>query len=366
MTDNHGDYSCEVIQGGDYRILPSKSENDSCGVTSLDLTIIRNHLLGTNCTVMTANWQYIAADANLNGTISTLDMVDIQKIILGQPHTVPSWRFVPTTTYGLMSPPSGCQTSVPSFNPYIDLYDVNSNSLYNDFIGVKMGDVNGSCTNCNGDAFMLNPPAAMIGKEISDGSWEFYTDKLVPGLAVWEVVLNIDDADENEIEITTELSGNINYSIRQDRLMIHYYNLLPGGETVLPGIPFFHVTFKQKGTLLDIDSGLFMGEEYSLTEIADGRLFPSSTGQHSFAQNKQLYPNPAMNGELFFEWTEKTNVPVRLLFYSGYGVLCLEELISQRTNGQCRIDASRLVPGIYFWQAHSATGILQQGKVVIQ
>ena len=50
------------------------------GVSTLDIVFISRHLIGLEC--FTEIWQYLAADVNGDGIVSTLDMVELQKLIL--------------------------------------------------------------------------------------------------------------------------------------------------------------------------------------------------------------------------------------------------------------------------------------------
>ena len=150
VTGSNGKYLCNVPIL-DYRIRPSKNGNLNCGLSEVDLAMIQSHIL--NVTRMKEPWQRIAADVNNSGTISTADLFEIRKIILNlKPNpTVTSWAFVPTDYYFKSLVPS-TSTGVPSFNQYIDWNPAIDPSLspFQGFIGVKKGDVNGSCTDCGG------------------------------------------------------------------------------------------------------------------------------------------------------------------------------------------------------------------------
>lgn len=50
------------------------------GISTLDIVFISRHLIGLEC--FTEIWQYLAADVNGDGTISTLDIIELQKLIL--------------------------------------------------------------------------------------------------------------------------------------------------------------------------------------------------------------------------------------------------------------------------------------------
>lgn len=50
------------------------------GISTLDIVLISRHIIGLEC--FTEIWQYLAADVNGDGVISTFDMTELQKLIL--------------------------------------------------------------------------------------------------------------------------------------------------------------------------------------------------------------------------------------------------------------------------------------------
>ena len=90
------------------------------GVSTYDLVLIQKHILGIS---LLNDYQKLAADANCNGSVSTIDIVDFRRLILQVQDTLmcPAWRF---------------SINHPAFNWSSNFLD----SLQ--IIGVKMGDVN--------------------------------------------------------------------------------------------------------------------------------------------------------------------------------------------------------------------------------
>ncbi|MFT6359737.1 MAG: hypothetical protein ACJAYJ_003970 [Saprospiraceae bacterium] len=85
----------------------------------------------------------IAADANNSGTITTLDLVQIRKLILFISDDFAnnsSWRFV-DADYNF---PNATNPWAEAFPEVISLNDVSAADLNNNFVAVKIGDVNGS------------------------------------------------------------------------------------------------------------------------------------------------------------------------------------------------------------------------------
>ena len=143
VTGTDGAFSFTNLPvGGDYSLTPYLNANPLNGVTTFDLIKISQHVL--NVQLLDSPYKMIAADANRSNTITTLDMIQIRKLILNIITEFPdntSWRFV-EQDYGF--PDMG--------NPWLEEFPelINVNNLPEaglpdaDFVGVKIGDVNGS------------------------------------------------------------------------------------------------------------------------------------------------------------------------------------------------------------------------------
>lgn len=133
----------KVPLGGPYRatIRAAKSGQPLDGVTTLDLALINKHILGLD--TFKTFYQVLAADVNGSKTVTTFDVVETRKLILGIYDTfpgVPAW---------LMIRPVANPAILNAFNAVRDTYqvyipevtdDINFSKL--DYIGIKVGDVN--------------------------------------------------------------------------------------------------------------------------------------------------------------------------------------------------------------------------------
>lgn len=123
------------------QLTPRYNDNWLNGVSTLDLALITRHILGLD--TFTTPYQYIAADANRSGTVTTFDVVQLRKIILGIFDTMPgntSWRFIPAA-YTFPDPSKPFSHVFPEI---IALDPAAGDSTGHNFIGIKIGDVNGS------------------------------------------------------------------------------------------------------------------------------------------------------------------------------------------------------------------------------
>lgn len=142
LTENSGQYSFDIpTPGGDFTVSPSKDDNPLNGVTTFDLILISKHVLGV--TPLGSPYKIIAADANRSKTVTTFDIVEIRKLILHVHDVFPnntSWRFV-DKSFQFPNPANPFSEPFPEI---VNVNDLDSDLPTADFVGVKIGDVNGS------------------------------------------------------------------------------------------------------------------------------------------------------------------------------------------------------------------------------
>ncbi|MBL7782694.1 MAG: T9SS type A sorting domain-containing protein [Saprospiraceae bacterium] len=142
ITDDNGAYHfAGVPLLADLTITPTKDDNPLNGVSTYDLVLITKHILGLE--PLTTPYKMIAADANRSGSITTFDIVEFRKLILGIYTDLPnntSWRFV-DKAYTFPTPANPFQ---PQFPENISIDNLFGNMLQNNFEAVKIGDVNGT------------------------------------------------------------------------------------------------------------------------------------------------------------------------------------------------------------------------------
>lgn len=139
-TNSTGSFKFPAMnQGGNYSVVPNKDVNPLNGVSTLDLVLITNHILGKK--PLDTPYKLIAADANNNGNVTTADLAEIRKVIL---HIKPtfsnttSWRFV-EKNYVFPNPANPWSTPFPEV---CNIQNINKDMKV-DFIGIKVGDVSG-------------------------------------------------------------------------------------------------------------------------------------------------------------------------------------------------------------------------------
>ena len=124
-----GDDGCtEIMSGPGAQISPMLLDDQTNGIDDIDLLLIREYILSIK--PFKAE-QLLAADANGNGGVTSLDLVLIQKALLGEYDFAQSWIFM-DSEYDFQD------NEMPTnFDQFITL----GNEANYTFRGIKMGDV---------------------------------------------------------------------------------------------------------------------------------------------------------------------------------------------------------------------------------
>jgi len=140
LTDQSGSFAFrnnDMLQN--YIIQAEKNIDHLNGVSTLDLVLIQQHILGTS--PLQSPYKMIAADVNNDQRVSASDIVELRKMILGDLHEFSnnqSWRFM-----------DAHQNLTSSQDPWPFLEVLTIQNLQKDMtdqnlIGIKIGDVSGN------------------------------------------------------------------------------------------------------------------------------------------------------------------------------------------------------------------------------
>jgi hypothetical protein len=144
MTESAGRYQFEDLQGMTaYLVRPYKNDDTPNGISTLDMIKIQNHLLANH--PITNPYLLIAADVNRSGSVTTLDLIQLRRLILGDISEFAnntSWRFVPADFVF----PNATNPWASPFPESITIGSLEECMFSQNFIGVKIGDINGSAS----------------------------------------------------------------------------------------------------------------------------------------------------------------------------------------------------------------------------
>lgn len=141
-TNEAGQFEADSLPLGATFIVKAKNRSNWLnGVSTFDLVGMRKHILAVK--LLDSPFKIIAGDINRNNSLTTFDLVELRKLILGVYDSLPSndsWRFI-DSSYVFQNPkwPFG-----EPFSEKITLSALQSNAVGQRFVGIKIGDVNGS------------------------------------------------------------------------------------------------------------------------------------------------------------------------------------------------------------------------------
>lgn len=143
-TNEQGQFSIAMPNSDDYTVVPHLDSSPANGLSTFDLVLVSRHIL--QITPLDSPYKLIAADANNSGSITTLDVIQIRRVILNQDPEFPnnlSWRFV-DADYVFPDPAN------PWLEPFPEVFNLNNATPaeYGNihFVAVKIGDVNNSAS----------------------------------------------------------------------------------------------------------------------------------------------------------------------------------------------------------------------------
>jgi len=311
-TDALGHYLFNPVAiNNDYEVSATKEDDYMNGVSTLDLVLIQKHLLDIQ--KLNSPYKAVAADINYSGHISALDLIELRKLILGVYEELPSnesWRFV-----------DEAQTFADVNNPWpvnevISISQFMDDKMDNDFVAVKIGDVNntaetnfdGTTSNRSGDALELNAnyPSVNTGDNVTIEISSSNFDAMIGLQATFNydaAVAEFVSIESGSLEMTT---ANANVS-QEGKIAISWNNITSNTYTsddILFTIVLRAKTNYNVSNLLTISSDVTRAEAYtnSLETINIELRNNGQITEEAFTVN-QNSPNP---------FTDKTSISFNL------------------------------------------------------
>ncbi|NOT38157.1 MAG: T9SS type A sorting domain-containing protein [Saprospiraceae bacterium] len=130
----------DMPRGGRYSLAPSLDVDPLDGVSTYDIVLIQNHILGKKA--FSSPYEYIAADVNNSKSVTSSDISEIRKLILGKQERFTknnSWKFIPEN-FKFSDIENTLNEPIPAQFEIQALMD----NLFVAFKGIKIGDINDS------------------------------------------------------------------------------------------------------------------------------------------------------------------------------------------------------------------------------
>lgn len=367
---------CDLTTAGVYTVTPEKDDNPLNGVTTYDLVLISKHNLGIES--LNSPYKMIAADVNKSGSITTFDIVETRKLILGiytEFPNVTSWRFVDKSF------------SFPNvLNPFQTVFDEDYTltsfpDTEVDFVGIKVGDVNNSvvldCPDC--DAFQRpegSYPLHLSKKRVLRVG-DVYTVAVQAGgdvpLIAWQSAFRFDPV---YLELIGPSLGDVpginadNFNLNQapDGLIraLWYAEVDAWEETAIqPGQSLFNLTFRVKQDLPESESPIRLDEAVMPNQAwtKEGSTLVLQTAVSSSREEEteqpseiplwvRCRPNPSIGAVTFDIITLPQTRRARLYVFDAFGRrVWHRDLGSEMGPVQIAVPEAATWPvGVYHWE----------------
>ena len=230
MTETFdGSYSFDLLESIDYSITPLKDDNHLNGISSIDILFIQKHILGLE--VISSPYMKIAADVNNDCKINGIDIIQLRKLLLGKyindelPNNT-SWRFV-EASYVFEVNDQPCD--------YSEVAEIEnlSDDVVNDFVGVKIGDLNSSAeSNATEEAETRSIDAIQlhVSEMPSKDANYSYVDFTIQEITdLYGFQMNLDLTNSNFVDISSEILGisesNIGISADNKTIFLSFDNV---------------------------------------------------------------------------------------------------------------------------------------------
>ena len=374
-TVSDGTYAfSEIGHGIDYAISAERNDNYLNGVSTLDLVLIQKHILGI--TSLNSAYKLIAADVNDSQSVSAADLVEIRKLILGIYTELPnndSWRFVDASaSFGSDSQPW-------PFEEVITVQNLNHDMMNNNFVGIKVGDVNNSAvSNLNGEIDVDN---RSVGFTFVIKDQSFATGELVDipvmsserfSLNGYQFTMNLQGLEYQGFESGSIELEDANFAIHGDNLATSWHAVDP--VSIDNGELLYTLKFRATngGT---ISNALTLNSEVAIAEVYNSELdvlspdlrFNSEASNENGLFVFQNEPNPfTTETNIRFDLSDESIVNFKLMDISGK-ILFQESVSYAAGNNSYRVDVDNLnTAGMIYYQVSTEKETITKKMLLIK
>ncbi len=358
ITSHDGSYSFRIPSNIVAEVKPEKNVNHANGISTIDLLKIQKHILGIKA--IDSPYKMIAADANDDGKINPIDLVQLRKLLIGKIDELPSnksWRFV-DRAHNFSSVADAIEASYPESVLISTATEVSESP---DFVAVKIGDLNNTVVTSRSTG--RSAPKALIGvedRQLQNGEQYAIPIDLTPlgsmeGLQLQWIV------DASALEIQGISSHGFKLEDQMVNLRPEDVRLSWSAPQAINGAKLILTVRALKETLLstalslgqDLSPEVVISDEDSQTLALKFTRGEPKIGQFVVDQN---VPNP-FEDRTSIQFTLPVQGQVSVMIYDASGRLVSTHRAHYEEGiHQFEIDGRSLPDGFLFYQVQSEYG----------
>jgi len=376
QSNGNGGFEFTMPDGADYTIHPYKNNDPLNGVSTYDLVLISRHILGLN--KFDTPYKYIAADINQSGTVTAFDLVQLRQLILSIIPTFPnntSWRFVDMShEFETMD----AAMELAHQHEETTIRNLSSDRLDMDFLGVKIGDLNGSAVSnrsaaSNGrtkqDYFTLTTDNQLLEKgKIYTVPFYGQGFEQING---YQFALKFPYLKLIHIEGGVAKTEHFGRTLENRGILTTSWHSSLLSHEITSTTPLFILTFQANkagslNELLNITSDHTPAEAYSFSgDFLNVSLAFSEPSPIPF-EVYQNTPNPFNHQtSITFDLPAKGNVVFQLVNSQGQ-IVRKRAAEYQRGLNELSLDTKQLPDGTYYYQLSTPFGVVTKKMVKVQ
>jgi hypothetical protein len=374
VTDDNGDYAFTgLIEGYDYSVTPSMDNEYLNGVSTFDLVLISKHIL--NVKPLNSPYKLIAADVNNSRSITTLDLIQLRKLILSVDTKFAnnrSWRFV-RADYVFPN------TANPWAAEFPEVLNINnlSGDVQGDFVAIKVGDVNNNAAanglmnaevrNTGGTFELLTADEQLtVGEEYTVP----FTGADMGSIQGYQFTLQLDRTAVELVDVIYGVAQEDNFGIfAQQGLVTASWNGEASADDVLFSLVLRAKAGVKLSEALSVNSRLTRAEAYSASDaVMDVALnFGQGTISRAGFELYQNTPNPFQGQTVIgFNLPEATEATIKVSDVQGRMLKLITGQYNQGYN-EIRLNSADLnAAGVLYYTVETAEYTATKKMIIIE
>jgi hypothetical protein len=361
--------------GQNYVVKALRDDNPLNGVTTFDIAFISKHIL--DITPLTSVYKIIAADVNHDNDVNGADMLHMRNIILRKTLKFPnntSWRFV-DKKYIFRDPTN------PFAEDFPEVVSVSSLPLtaQADFVGIKVGDVNGTVNAAltDGSSTVVQPRSSKkLVFELEEKTLKAGQEYVIPfkstdfDASTFQFTLNHTEG----VEIVKIEKGNLNnmseynFGKFKDALTTSW-----NGKSESSNVEAFTLVIKAKKDMI-LSEILTLGSNLTAMEAYDKNNQPIGVELHFNGKNTEgsgfsLYqnePNPfEYETKITFNLPTETQGKITVCDASGRVLKVIDGKFSKGYNEVKLQKSDVMTTGVLYYRIDTPTHSATKKMIVI-